>query len=241
MQRERTPEQIEAKRQQRAAWQKRQQEKRARDKQAEEIYERAQNREQFWAHNRAALKPEELQALETKQTEFLALRQSVQDVIEHLNKPGAKIGPPDGLPFVDTLFEEVEAYVISTGNCRIMHHADAEEFASVHRPDINPKIREEFYRWDKNWYTYGFSTVFSHATLRQFLHAVAEFITKHPNHEDFDQAIAAQILIEQRAHVPVPVQVVPQPAPISEVERVERAIRESLNAGFATPPLDWKL
>jgi hypothetical protein len=234
-----TPEQLEAKKLQQAAWVKRKAEQRTRDQAAEDLYVLAQDRPNFWAHNRAKLSPEELQALEARQAEFLALWGSVQDVIDNLNKSNAKIGPPDGLPFVDVLWQEVEEYVYASGNCRIVHHADAEELSRIHHPDANPKIREEFYRWDPEWYLYGIFTRFTHAILQQFLRTVAEFITKYPNHSDIDPQIGQQILAVYRGHVPVPVVIEPRPEPTTEAER---KIHERLNAGFTTPPpFDWKL
>ena len=176
---------------------------RQREKQAKTLYERAKNREQFWADNRAALKPEEVKELERRQAEFLPLIRSVQDVIDGLNLPGAKIGEPDGLPYPDVLFEEVEDYLRQTGNCRGIHHVDEEEFASIHRPD-EQKIRECFYQVDFEWYTYGIFTRFPHYTLRHFVSAVARYIKEHPGDPDFDPEIAQKILIEDRGNAPAP-------------------------------------
>jgi hypothetical protein len=233
----RTPGQLEAKKLQQAAWVKRKTEQRIREKAAEDIYVRSQNRETFWNYNRSQLSPEELQALESKQAEFLEYFGIVDELIEKLNI-GAVIGEPSGLPYPDIAYQETKEYILRTSGTRLMFHPSEEQIANLHHPDSDPRILKAFHDADPNYFMYGYFTLFTYACWFEFLSAVAKYIKENPD-PNFDQAIAAQILIEHQGHVPVPVLVVPQPAPISEAERVERAIRANLNAG--TPPPDWQL
>ena len=82
---------------------------------------------------------------------------AVQDVIEHLNDRNTHVGEPDGLPYVDVLFEEVIDHVNRTGGCLINHHMDQEEFASIHHPESG-QIRAEIYALDPDWYEFGAHT-----------------------------------------------------------------------------------
>jgi hypothetical protein len=223
---------------QRLAWKQRKEKQRANDKAAQDLYARTKNRTQFWADNRAKLSPEELQELERRQAEFLGYFAIVNELIEKLNT-GAAIGEPSGLPYPDIASQETKEYIQRTSGTRLVFHPSEEEFANLHHPDSNPKILETFRDADPDYFMYGYFTLFSHACWIQFLNTLAEFIGRHPNHPDIDPAIAAQILIEARGHVPVPVVVPPQPEPISEAER---QIHERLNAGFTTPPpFSWEL
>jgi hypothetical protein len=175
---------------------------RLREKEAKNLYERSHDRKQFWTDNRATLDPKELEDLERRQAEFLPLWQQVEDVIEGL--ANAKIGLPNGLPYSDALFDEVEEYVQSSGNCRAVHHIDEQEFARIHHPD-EPDVRELLYQTDPEWYEFGIITRFTHDTLYAFLQAVAEYIDKHKDDPDFDfdPDTTAKVLKMRRGHTPI--------------------------------------
>jgi hypothetical protein len=177
---------------------------RLREKEAKNLYERSHDRKQFWADNRAALKPEALQDLERRQAEFLPLCQQVQDIIDGLQMANAKVGPPDGLPYPDYLFEEVEEYVQSSGNCRAVHHINEQEFTRIHHRD-EPDVRELLYQTDLEWYEFGIFSRFTHDTLYAFLQAVAEYIDKHKDDPDFDfdPDTTAKVLKMRRGHTPI--------------------------------------
>src|ERR1700731_2539972 len=100
-----TPEELAV----RAAVTERKRLQRRREAAAKDLYQRSQDRQQFWADNRSKLKPEQIADLETRQAEFLALAYQVDLVTKDLCQ-GSPIGPPDGLPFADVLFQEVREY-----------------------------------------------------------------------------------------------------------------------------------
>jgi hypothetical protein len=198
----RTTEQIEAKKQQQAAWAQRKTAQRAREKAAEDLFALAQDRPKFLEHNRAALKPEELAELERRQAEFLEYFGIVSELIEKLNT-GAVVGEPSGLPYPDIAYQETKEYILRTSGTRFVFRPSAEEFVNIHEVESNPKILQAFRDADPDFFTFGFFTVFTHACWIEFLNCLAKYIKEHPADPMFDQAIAAKVLIEARGHVPV--------------------------------------
>ena len=179
---------------------------RLREKEAKGLYERSHDRRQFWSDNQASLDPKELEELLRRQAEFLPLWQQVQDIIDGLQTANAKIGQPDGLPYPDCLFEEVEECVQSSGNLRAVHHISEQDFTKIHHPE-EQEVRELLYQTDPEWFQFGIYTRFTYDVLEAFLQAVAGYIDTHKDDPDFDfdPAVMEKILTMRRGHTPIPV------------------------------------
>jgi hypothetical protein len=168
-------------------------EQRAAVKTAQVVYETSKNQQQFWADNRAKLDPTDLQVLEARQAEFLGVALMVQDVTNRL-KAGVHIGPENGLPYPDILYEEVQAWQQATNpQHRIVWHPILAEFADLHKPD-NKVLLDLFRSADEPWFLYGFYTKFQEGVLDKFVEVVTAFIEENLNHEAFDPEISRDIL-----------------------------------------------
>jgi hypothetical protein len=185
---------------------------RRREAAAKLLHVRSQNRAQFWADNRAALKPAELQALEARQDEFVRLASQVNEVIDGLKSDSA-IGPPDGLPFIDVLFEEMQAYVARTNPTgRLVLHLSPEEFSQAYEPENAEIIK--LLNFDEDYWLYGAYTMFKHTTCEDYVRVCADFIRANPGHLEIDESIAADILAERAKREPRrPVQAVVRNTP----------------------------
>jgi hypothetical protein len=173
---------------------------RKREAVAKALHARSQDRQQFWAENRARLDPTELQALEARQAEFVYLAWIVEEVTSKL-KPGTLIGPPNGICFPDAVFEEAQAWRLATNpSNRIVWHPNPAEFADLHHPD-NKCLLDLFKSADPEWFDLGYYTRFQVGVLDEFVKVVAEFINENPNHPDFDPEISQQILAERAKRI----------------------------------------
>jgi hypothetical protein len=175
---------------------------RAREKQAKELHEASQDRQQFWADNLAKLKTAELEALEAQQQDFLVVAWMVQNVTENLMKPGVLIGGPDGICYPDAVFQEATAWENATNpDHRIIWHANPEEFAEIHRPE-NSGLQKMFSSSDPEWWSFGIYSRFQVGVLDEFVKVVAAFIEANPDHEAFDPDISKKILEERAKRLP---------------------------------------
>jgi hypothetical protein len=156
----------------------------------------------LWARNRAKFTTEELTALEARQDLFIRFAIQVQDVIDGLSS--RKIGPPDGLPFPDSLYDECIAggFVGANEGGKLVFHEMGEGFSNLYR-DISCKsskfITESI---DAPWYKFGIYTRFLTDTWGRFVDVVAAYIQAHPDDENLDKNITEKIIAERQKRQP---------------------------------------
>ena len=241
----------EARRREEVAQRKRNQ--RARENAAKRLHERSKSRAEMWQENREALTPSEIADLEARQAEFAYLAYMVKEVTDNL-APDSEIGPPEGLPFFDVLFVEVQEHLDKTNPInprvrRIVWHPSPAEFSELHLPD-NKNLLDMFSSADPEWFSYGYYTRFQDGVVDEFVRVVADFIRQNPNHPEIDSDIAASILAERAKREPRrPVQAAVRNTPEdyrtpngSEPEWVERQLQrermQSLRAMHAQDSRD---
>lgn len=155
----------------------------------------------IWQRNKSRLTPQELAGLEERQTEFLGLLMQVEDVIRDLPK-GRKIGPPDGPPFIDVLWESCQPFVSANDGTKLVFHLMGEEFADLHR-DISSTVYKHFTESiDAEWFKFGYYTRFLTDTWNRFVDVVAEYIQTHTNDENLEKDITDKIIAEWQKRQP---------------------------------------
>jgi hypothetical protein len=178
--------------------------KRQRDRAAEELHERAKNRELLWAQNREALAKTDqvkLTDLLRQQDEFAGLFGVVHDLTEGLTKANVKFGEPDGLPYLDVAYQDCKEY--NAAHEPAIWHPDETDFARLYRPGADKRLLAMFQQSDPAWFEYGIRTKFTVYEWQAFIRAIGDFIKNNPRHPDIDTQIAAQILVEYRGNSPV--------------------------------------